>query len=84
MKNTAFMRLLKSRTDENGKRMSVKKLAARAGIGRSHLTQVLHGQRRGPQTRLKVLPYMTTAEGLALGWEAHHYRSSTWNNVPGK
>jgi transcriptional regulator with XRE-family HTH domain len=50
------------------RRMTVSDLAKRVGCGRSHLTQVLQGTRRGPETRAKVVEHLTLDEIKALGW----------------
>ena len=47
------------------------RLAAAAGLGRSHVSQVLHGHPgRGGQSRRKLAKVMTEAEREVMGWEA--------------
>jgi transcriptional regulator with XRE-family HTH domain len=44
-------------------------LAARAGVGRSHLSQVMGNvPGRGGHTRKKLFPHLTPDEILSLGW----------------
>lgn len=47
-------------------------LARVAGSHRSHVNQTLNNvPGRGPFTRKKLAPYLTTAERAALGWDEH-------------
>ena len=53
------------------RRMNFTKLAAAAGLGRSHVSQVLHGHPgRGGQSRRKLARVMTATERVVMGWEA--------------
>jgi len=52
------------------RKMTINRLAKLAGVGRSHLSQVLNGVKgRGGQTRRKVAPLLTAEELTKLGWD---------------
>lgn len=63
----AFNRLLHQRRDEDGRQMSVSRLADLAVVGRSHLTQVLAGRRAGTHTWPLIFPWLTAHETAMLG-----------------
>lgn len=65
----ALRALLRSRKNALGDRMNISRLAAEAVIGRAHLSQVLHGKRRGAETRAVLFPYLTEDEVRVLGDE---------------
>ena len=66
-----FVRLTALRVMLRGRRMNFTRLAAAAGLGRSHVSQVLHGHPgRGGQSRRKLAKVMTEAEREVMGWEA--------------
>lgn len=68
MNQIAF--LMHHRTPEEGGPMTITRLAREAGVGRAHLSQVLHNvPGRGGHTRRKIAPRLTTAERLLLGWD---------------
>ena len=53
----------------SARRMNFTKLAAAAGLGRSHVSQVLHGHPgRGGQSRRKLAKVLTEAEREVMGW----------------
>jgi hypothetical protein len=52
---------------------NISDLAMRARVGRSHLTQVMQGQRRGRNTWKHVLPLLTDAQVFQLK------QCATWN-----
>ncbi len=57
-----------------GRRMNFTKLAVAAGLGRSHVSQVLNGRPgRGGQSRRKLAKVMTEAENEAMGWGQANY-----------
>jgi hypothetical protein len=52
-----------------GRRVTLKTLAAQAGVSRPHLSLVIKGTPgRGGQVRRKVAPLLTEAERQLLGW----------------
>lgn len=57
------------RTMLAGRRMNFTRLAAAAGLGRSHVSQVLNGHPgRGGQSRRKLAKVMTEVEKEVMGW----------------
>ena len=58
----------------SARRMNFTKLAAAAGLGRSHVSQVLHGHPgRGGQSRRKLAKVLTAAEREVMGWQVVSY-----------
>lgn len=70
MRNPQFHQLLRRRRNAAGEPMTVSRLAAEIGAGRSHLVQVLNSvPGRGHYTRAKLLKALTPEEIAALGWQ---------------
>lgn len=65
MRNRAFHQLLRKRAVP----LNIGKLAKEVDLGRSHLTQVLHGERDGSRTWPKLASILTHEEYLC----AHDY-----------
>ena len=67
--------LLRNVRDLDGRPLNLTRLARRVGAGRSHLWQVWHGRRNGPETRGRVLQFLNPSIPAcqqvrqALGWE---------------
>lgn len=64
-----FRKILGQRKNALGDRMTIGRMAAEAVIGRSHLSQILHGKRRGRETRALLFPHLTEDEVRVLGGE---------------
>ena len=79
MKDTLFMRLLKSRRcSQCGLKMSVVRLSQLSGVNRAHLTNILAGRKTGTFMRWRLYPYLTIDEIKALGWEAGFEEARAW------
>lgn len=69
----------------HGRGLTQKKLAALAGTGRAHVSQVLNNKPgRGHLTRRRLFPHLLPKEVRLLGWQDEYYRwlRSTGHNVP--
>ncbi len=65
MKNFKFHQSLRKRC------LTASSLARLAGVGRSHLSQVINGKPgRGGHTRRKIARHLTEEELGLLGWDA--------------
>lgn len=78
-----FKRVLSERQTPLGDRLNISRLAAEMVVGRSHLSQVLNGCRKGEKTRLLLFACLTEREVKALGpaWWAQY---QTWRKFHGK
>jgi hypothetical protein len=80
MKNWTFYRLLHSRRDREGRRMTIRILAEQIGTRGSHLCEVLNNRPgHGHQTRVKLFRVLTYEEIRALGWWEEFLQ---WLRVP--